>query len=92
MAKENEKRISKRHTAHAFLVVICGAFPQSNYKEINHMAIHLYAKGFGESYRVSFESGRYILRPTSGKPYQWLTATPEQLKKNFKLFPIFGLV
>ena len=52
------------------------------------MAIHLYAKGFGESYRVSFESGRYILRPTSGKPYQWLTATPEQLKKNFRLFPI----
>lgn len=51
----------------------------------------LYAKGFGEIYKVSLEGGRFVLRPISGKPYQWLTATAAQLKANFRLFPIVGV-
>lgn len=50
----------------------------------------LYAKGFGQLYQVDLNphGGHYILRPISGKPYQWLTATAQQLRTHFQLFPI----
>jgi len=53
------------------------------------MKITIYAKGLGDTYRIHFEGSRIILRPTSGKPYKWLVATPKQIKKNFRLFPVF---
>lgn len=51
----------------------------------------------GESYRVELKykhGDKFILRPISGKPYQWITATAEQLrdKKLFSLRPHFMLV
>lgn len=54
--------------------------------------LSIYVKVFNRLYKVELNylaSGRYILRPISGKPYQTLTATAEQIKK-FYIFPIAG--
>ena len=52
----------------------------------------IYVKVFSKLYKVELNylmAGRYILRPITGKPYQTLTATAEQIKK-FYIFPIAG--
>lgn len=55
--------------------------------------ISVYAFGFGRLYKVDLSplGGRFILRPANGQPYQWLTATAQQLRVNFRLFPIVGV-
>jgi hypothetical protein len=61
------------------------------------MSLSIYAKCKvnHKLYRVELDykdepSGRYILRPVDGKPYQIVLATTEQLRNraNFDLFPI----
>lgn len=52
----------------------------------------IYVKAFNKLYRVELNyqmAGRFILRPITGKPYQTLTATAEQIKK-FYMVPIAG--
>lgn len=52
----------------------------------------LYAKVGAELYQVELNykvNGKFLLRPTSGKPYQTITATAEQVRA-LRLFPIFG--
>ena len=52
----------------------------------------IYVKVFNRLYKVELKytlSGKFILRPITGKPYQTLTATAEQIKK-FYIFPIAG--
>lgn len=51
----------------------------------------IYTKVGSESYRVELKykvNGFFILRPTSGKPYQYILATAEQVN-TMRLFPIF---
>lgn len=52
----------------------------------------LFAKHGNTLYQVELNykvSGQFVLRPTSGKPYQFLLMSAEQVKA-CKLFPIFA--
>lgn len=56
----------------------------------------IYAKSrlSGRLYKVELKykaNGKYVLRPTDGKPYQWLELCAGQIKDNFRLFPIVGV-
>jgi len=54
--------------------------------------LSIYVKVHNRLYKVELNytlSGKFILRPITGKPYQTLTATAEQIKQ-FYTFPIAG--
>ena len=60
------------------------------------MTIHLYARFGHRLYKVDTNSqgGKFTLRPTNGKPYQFIRATAVQLRNRslFRLFPVFQVV
>ena len=53
----------------------------------------IYAKRGTKLYRVELThkfAGFFVLRPISGRAYQVILATAQQLKNDFRLFPIAG--
>ncbi len=58
------------------------------------MSLTIYAKFGNRLFKVGEKQGtRFVLRPTNGKPYQFVFATAAQLhdRKLFQLYPVFRL-